>query len=130
MYCAHCGEPYDQPVSGACPHCHRAIPTPAAYDIAQDVRIAMAAQKNFYLEATVTLVLYLVVWPAGIVLNLVFLSQARNHETQSGFRAEGKGCLNALLLFFLLIPGLFLLAWLAIMLFGVGTFFAAEFIGQ
>jgi hypothetical protein len=61
------------------------------------------------LHAVLALALYFLFWPLGLILNIVFLVMASETQSRIGTSPEGKGCLWVLLIFMLLIPGLFFL---------------------
>lgn len=63
-----------------------------------------AAQRSFTTPAVITLVLYLVLWLPGLIANLVYLQEANNVQRITGEEPEGKGCLVAMLVAFILLP--------------------------
>lgn len=62
-------------------------------------------QKNYVGHAVITLILYyLGFWIVGLILNILFLSDARNHQRQTGRAASGVGCLWLLIAVHLVLP--------------------------
>ncbi len=95
-----------------CPNCGAALapgaeppPLPAHTGAAVvDERWRAAVARNYVTPAVITLILYLVFWLPGLVVNLVYLSHAGQDERASGVAPEGKGCLTALLWVFGILP--------------------------
>jgi hypothetical protein len=68
-------------------------------------------RKSYTLKAVLTLVLYYVgFYIVGLIVNLVFLSEANSDQRASGVSPSGKGCLIFLLIFHLIIPILLIFA--------------------
>ena len=63
-----------------------------------------AATRSYVTPAVITLVLYFCLWVPGLVANIVYYMQASNDQALVGRPPEGKGCLVALLVFFVGLP--------------------------
>ncbi len=65
-----------------------------------DVSGAISEEKRttYFGSAVITLIFYLLFWPAGFVLNFVYLKQAERTESLIGRQPDGKGCLSILLI--------------------------------
>lgn len=64
-----------------------------------DPSAAAARLKSYTGQAVIALVAYFIFWPVGLVLNLVWRSEAKNMERVAGTSLPGVGCLTWLLLF-------------------------------
>jgi hypothetical protein len=62
--------------------------------------------ENYVRYAWIALLLYFVLWVPGFIVNMVFLSRAMGEERATGTRPDGKGCLMALLIAGLVVPGI------------------------
>lgn len=81
---------------------------------ADTFRRVNAEQKSFTTPAIITLVLYFVFWIPGLIANIVYLNEANNVQRVSGRAPEGKGCLIAMLVVFVVLPVLLLCLLIAI----------------
>lgn len=63
-----------------------------------------AAVRSYTTPAIITLVLYFVFWLPGLIANIVYWNDARKTEQLIGRAPEGKGCLTALLVVFIILP--------------------------
>ncbi len=92
-----------------------------------ELAVALAMQKSFTGKAFLTWFLYWILWFPGMIMNLVFLSEARRVARITGESPSGTGCLWLLIWTHLLFP----LALLAFgLLFGLAvldSFFNALF---
>ncbi len=70
----------------------------------EEARFQGAASKSFTTPAIITLVLYFVLWIPGLIANVVYLLEASNVQRVTGRAPEGKGCLVALLVVFIVLP--------------------------
>ena len=57
-------------------------------------------------RAWLTLVAYLLLWPVGVAMNLVFIANANTEKRATGRRPQGAGCLSALLFVFVVAPAI------------------------
>ncbi|HEY4668355.1 MAG TPA: hypothetical protein VIH05_01120 [Tepidiformaceae bacterium] len=64
-----------------------------------DGSAAAARLKSYTGQAIVALVVYFIFWPVGLVLNLVWRSEAKRMERVAGTSLPGVGCLTWLLVF-------------------------------
>lgn len=60
--------------------------------------------RSFVGPAFIVLVLYIVFWFVGFILNIVYLREAKNEQYATGYSPEGRGCLIALLWIMGIIP--------------------------
>jgi hypothetical protein len=60
-------------------------------------RWMVANMRSFTTPAVITMILYFVFWLPGLIVNLVYLNEARALQRQTGREPDGKGCLVALL---------------------------------
>ena len=63
-----------------------------------------APEKSYTNSAALTLILWLLFWPAGLIMNWVYLGEARRTQQVLGRAPEGKGCLTALMIVFFWLP--------------------------
>ncbi len=63
-----------------------------------------AVGRSYTTPAIITLVLYFVLWLPGFIANIVYLVDAQKTEQLIGRAPEGKGCLTAMLIVFILVP--------------------------
>lgn len=73
--------------------------------------------KDYLPEAIITFIAYHVFWFLGLGLNIYFLHDARQREQQQGIHAESKGCLHALMSFYVVLPLVFVVLGAAIAIF-------------
>lgn len=73
------------------------------FDVQAERRRA-AVTRDYTTPAVITLILYFILWLPGAVANVVYYLQARNDEALAGTAPQGKGCLLALLIVFLILP--------------------------
>ncbi len=59
---------------------------------------APAPYKSYFGLSFLVLVLYIFLWPVGLILNFIFFFEARKFEGIYGTPPEGKGCLLAMLI--------------------------------
>jgi len=64
-----------------------------------DASAAAARLKSYTGQAIVALVVYFIFWPVGLILNLVWRSEAKRMERVAGTSLPGAGCLTWLLVF-------------------------------
>ncbi len=74
-----------QPQQNIQQHVNVSSPSPAMY-------------KSYTGWSCLIFFLYIFIWPLGLILNLIYLSEANRIEKVSGVPPEGKGCLVALLI--------------------------------
>jgi hypothetical protein len=72
---------------------------PVREPVGQDPDYSYAAEltKSYTNSAALTMILYWLCWPIGLVMNLVYLSEANQTHRAVGHSPAGKGCLIALL---------------------------------
>lgn len=70
----------------------------------EEDRRRAAAMRGDVTPAIWTLVLYIVLWVPGLVANIVYLQPASRDQRLTGQAPEGKSCLTALLVVFIIIP--------------------------
>lgn len=63
-----------------------------------ELRVALARDKSYTTSAFITLVAYWLAWLPGLVLNIVWLREARENERIAGQTLPGVGCLRWLLI--------------------------------
>ncbi len=63
-----------------------------------ELRVALARDKSYTTSAFITLVAYWLAWLPGLVLNVVWLREARANERIAGHSLPGVGCLRWLLI--------------------------------
>lgn len=63
-----------------------------------------AAARDYTTPAVLTLVLYFVMWLPGLIANIIYYLQATEDERLTGHPPQGKGCLVALLVFWVGVP--------------------------
>lgn len=116
--CGNCGYPI-APTHVACPECggplSEARPQPAnpatppplpGYAI-----MASGRPKDFTNVAIGTLVLWLLFWPAGLIMNMIYLDKARKLERETGIRPEGKTFLLTTWVIFFRVPAVIIIAF-------------------
>ncbi|MCY4526941.1 MAG: hypothetical protein OXB89_10075 [Anaerolineaceae bacterium] len=59
-----------------------------------EFRVALARDKSYTTSAFVTLVAYWLMWLPGLILNIVYLREARENERVAGHSLPGVGCLK------------------------------------
>lgn len=69
-----------------------------------DYEYIAARQKSYTNSAALTLVLWLLFWPAGLIVNWVYLGEASRTQRVLGRPPEGKGCLTVLIIVFFWLP--------------------------
>ncbi|MCL4818308.1 MAG: FHA domain-containing protein [Vicinamibacteria bacterium] len=69
-----------------------------------DLAVALAAQKSFTGHAFLTFALYGFFWLPGVIMNFVFLNEAKGVQKLTGQAPPGMGCLTILLVFCFWIP--------------------------
>lgn len=62
------------------------------------LRVALARDKSYTTSAIITLIAYWVMWLPGLILNVIFLREARANERIAGHSLPGVGCLRWLLI--------------------------------
>lgn len=67
-------------------------------------RLRVAAGRSYVSPAIVTLILYFVLWLPGMIANVVYLRSAQQTQKLTGHAPEGKGCLTAMAVVFLVLP--------------------------
>lgn len=79
--------------------------------LGSELAVAMAAQKSFTGKAFFVWFLYWLLWLPGVVMNFVYLSEAKQVEQVTGVAPPGKGCLWVLIIthFWLPLIGIILL---------------------
>ncbi len=70
----------------------------------EDEQRRAAMTRSYVTPAVITMVLYLVLWLPGLIANIVFWQEASRTERLIGRSPEGKGCLLALFIVFVLLP--------------------------
>jgi hypothetical protein len=122
MYCAHCGENLGPAPPLVCPRCRQSVPPAgpeAAVAFSREIARATERQQDFTVQVLATFILYFLVWPAGVIANLIFLRQAKTYERRFGHPPGGKGCLTAMIYFFLITGAL-------IALLGIARFYLSD----
>jgi hypothetical protein len=61
-------------------------------------------RRNFTDNALLCMVMYVLLYPIGFVLNLAYLGEARAYQRLTGEQPEGRGCLLALLIVCFFVP--------------------------
>ena len=67
-----------------------------------DMERAIARTKSYTGTAILALVLYWLFWPAGFIVNYIYMQEAKRMERVAGQSLPGQGCLIALFWFNLL----------------------------
>lgn len=80
-----------------------------------------AYSRSFTSSAILTLVLYIVLWIPGLIANVIFLNEAKKVEQLTGRPPEGKGCLTALLVFWIATALLGCAFWFLVIAGGFGA---------
>lgn len=84
-----------------------------------DLERIAARLKSYTGAAVIAFCLYWLFWPAGLVLNYIYMQEAKKMEGLAGHSLPGQGCLSLLfwlnlVLFVLSLCGLFLVFVLAL----------------
>lgn len=99
-WCNNCGTevPYG---SGFCNVCGAPIGHTAPQPVAQppqfDYERAAARSKSYTGSAVLTFFLYWLFWLPGLIVNIIFLKEAKQNERMAGRSLPGVGCLQILL---------------------------------
>lgn len=78
-----------------------AAPRPVAPAAGQPVNVNVSVPppyKSYLGMSFLILILYIFLWPLGLILNLILFFEARKFERAYGAPPEGKGCLLALII--------------------------------
>ena len=75
----------------------------------RDLDIAQARSKSYTGVAIITFIASIVFWPLGLVMNIMYLREAKNKEKIAGNSLPGVGCLTIQLV--LVIIGLIIIGW-------------------
>ena len=73
-----------------------------------DVVRALKSQESYVGKAFITFIMYLFFWLPGLVINLIFLSDANKTKRIVGVTPSGHGCLVSLLWIFVILPIIFI----------------------
>jgi len=92
-----------------------------------EVAVALAMQKSFTGKAFLTWFLYWLLWFPGMIMNLVFLSEARRVTRLTGESPPGTGCLWLLIWTHLILPLLLVFVGVTMGLAVISSFFNAIF---
>jgi hypothetical protein len=79
-------------------------PVVASPGLGTDLAVALAAQKSFTGNAFFTWVLYWFGWLPGVIMNFVYLNEAKGVQKLTGQSPPGMGCLTLLIITHFLIP--------------------------
>jgi hypothetical protein len=82
--------------------------------LSRELGAALAAQKTYGTKAFFVWFLYWLGWLPGVVMNLVYLSEANGIKRQTGVSPSGHGCLVVLFLLHVVLP-LFLILLLVVL---------------
>lgn len=81
--------------------------------------------RSFIGSAFIVLILYIFFWIVGLVLNIVYLREAKMEQYATGYPPEGKGCLIALLWIMGIIPVILsilgIIVWVILMIIAANT---------
>jgi zinc-ribbon domain len=111
-FCANCGapaplesspDPYGDPYGDSVQQ-PRPVFTPPSFDIGPVRPPVAAPPRSFVTQAVITLVLYWLLWLPGLIANVIYWQEASRVEQQTGRAPEGKGCLLALFLVYVMLP--------------------------
>lgn len=69
-----------------------------------DLAVALAAQKTYGSKAFFVFFLYWLLWLPGFIMNMVYLSEAKNVQRMTGQSPSGMGCLWLLLIVYVVLP--------------------------
>lgn len=88
---------------------------------AEAERLRAAAVRSYLTPAIITLILYIIFWLPGLIVNIVYLASANETKRLSGGRKpEGYGCLVSMLVFFIAVPAVFFVFYVMIFAIGMG----------
>lgn len=71
-----------------------------------DLQRELASNKSYLTEAVITFIAYAVFWLPGLIINVLFLKDARKTEEIAGHSLPGVGCLQILLFFNIGLPAI------------------------
>lgn len=88
----------------------------------------LALTKSYVGVAFLTWFLYWLLYLPGLIMNIVYLQEANRIKQATGVTPSGKGCLDALLIFYVWIP--LALGILALILAAVGAINLQDLLGS
>ena len=97
--CPYCAEMI-RPAASICPFCKGSLSggVPPLPPDRLPVRRTPPQVKSFVSLAVICALLYLLCWPVGLILNLMWYGEAGNIQKDTRVEPEGKGCLLATLI--------------------------------
>ena len=97
-FCANCGTPLIAPspvtTNGYVPIAQREFPS---VNSPSEPERLMARMKSYTGSAVLTFFLYLLFWFPGLIVNFVYLNEAKRMEKVAGQSLPGTGCLSVML---------------------------------
>lgn len=101
------------------------VPGPRVYaqpGMGTELAVALASQKSYVGAACLTWLLYFLLYIPGLVMNIVYLNEARRTKRMTGQSPSGMGCLVSLLVVYVVLPVVGILVFILLLAAGAARF--------